>query len=78
MKSKHTKGTQEFLRLFQEKFSGFLLNNDLVYVFPPHSEQNSENRAHLVQDKGHCSCQKWGTKLSFHHEGGGAVNPFAP
>ena len=66
-----------FEPFFRKNSLVFQLNNALQLICFPHSERNMKKRVHLGQDKGHPSCRKWGTKLSFHHEGG-QLPPTAP
>ena len=50
----------------------FQLNNALIHMFPTFRVKQEKDSA-FGSGKGCPSCRKWGAKLSFHHEGGGAV-----
>ena len=61
----------------RENYLVLLLNNAAVYMFPPHSERNTEKRVHLGQDKGAVLAKKRASTLSFHREEGGTA-PICP
>ena len=75
--SERAEGARKILGRYSRNYLVFLLNNAAVYMFPPHSERNTEKRVHLGQDKGAVLAKKRASTLSFHREEGGTA-PICP
>ena len=78
MDSEGAKDARKFLVRYSTKFSGFLLDNALVYIFPRIQNETLKNEFIWVRITGAVLAKKGAPKLKSRREGGGQLPLSAP